>query len=209
MATDITTELDIKLKSKSKMETENTTADSPPVLNISGRDPNYRRAPRSKKKNKNKAKDLSPPSNKFDAYRFPSLLGRIMLKSNNAIFGTTYKDKYLGTLCLVNNKTNARVYHMFPTNGEDIGKDYDRANEIYRNSKEFTVKNNITVYTICALSLARRVQNSFTDYKWNKEGNIFEAPPGTDEWIMSGKLHALHRLEVLKLINFLKFLMQK
>lgn len=209
MATDITTEVDTKLKSKSKMETENTTAVAPPVLNISGRDPNYRRAPRSKKKNKNKAKDLSLPSNKFDAYRFPSLLGRIMLKSNNVIFAPASKEKYLGTLCLVNNKTNARVYHMFPTNFEEMEKDYDRVKEIYKNSKELTVKNNITGYTICPLSLARRVQNTFTDYKWNKEGNVFEAPPGTDEWTMSEKLCTLHRLEILKLINFLKFLIQK
>lgn len=208
MATECTIEVDNKLKPESKIETENTTTVAPPVLNISGRDPNYRRAPRSKKKNKNKAKDSSPPRNQFDVNRFPSYLGRIMLKSNNATFTATDKEKYLGTLCLLNNKTNARVYHMFPTNGKELSMDYDRVNEIYRNSKEFTVRNNITVYTICALSLARRVQNTFTDYIWNKEGNIFEAPPGTDEWIMSEKLHALHRLEVLKLFNFLKFLIQ-
>lgn len=204
MATNCTFEVDNKTKTEPKMDTENIIATAL-VLNISGRDPN-RRAPRINKKKK-KANE-TPDPNKFDVKQFPSYLGRIMLKSDGATFPTTYKDKYLGTLCLVNNKTNARVYHMFPTNGEELSKDYDRVNEMYRNSKEFTIKNNITVYTICAVTLARRVQNTFTDYKWNKEGNIFEAPPGTDEWIMSTKLHELHRLEVLKLFNFVKFLVQ-
>lgn len=204
MATNCTLEVDNKTKTRPIMDTENVIATAP-VLNISGRDPNHR-APRINKKKK-KAKD-TPVTNKFDVKQFPSYLGRIMFKSDGATFPTTYKDKYLGTLCLVNNKTNGRVYHMFPTNGEELRKDYDQANEMYRNSKDFTIKNNITVYTICAVTLARRVQNTFTDYKWNKEGNIFEAPPGTDEWIMSTKLHELHRLEILKLFNYIKFLMQ-
>lgn len=205
MATNCILAVDNKSNTEAIMDTENKIVAGPPVLNISGRDPNHR-VPRISKKKK-EAKD-TPVTNQFDVKQFPSYLGRIMLKSEGATFATTYKykDKYLGTLCLVNNKTNARVYYMFPTNGEELRKDYDRANELYKNSKDFTIKNNITVYTICALSLVRRVQNTFTDYKWNKEGTIFEAPPGTDEWIISTKLHELHRLEILKLFNFIKFL---
>ncbi|KAH8421084.1 hypothetical protein KR222_010841 [Zaprionus bogoriensis] len=191
------------VQTDSKMEIETTITESP-VLNISGRDPNYRRAPRSKKKNK--TKESTKVSNKFDYKQFPSILGGILLKNNTEVFTTGYRERYLGVLCLIRKNTNARVYHTFPTIEHEVGKDYDRVNAIYKGNKEFTVRNNITMQAICPRSLLRRAQDEFSEYKWNKEGNIFEAPPGHDEWITSSKLYDLHKKEVHKLFNFIRFL---
>ncbi|KAI8035877.1 hypothetical protein M5D96_011308 [Drosophila gunungcola] len=97
---------------------------------------------------------------------------------------------------------------MFITTEKDIGKEYDHTRRLYENRKEYKYVNNISVQSVCARSLYRRVQKKFTDVKWNKLGNVFETDMigHRDVWGISDRVYALRIEEHERLFNYIKFI---
>lgn len=174
-------------------------------LYASDRDPIIQnKAPRRKKK-QNKIENISATC-KFNTYEFLTYLAEI-LDTKDAVKPVEPTHRYLEWVGLIDNKTAERVYHMFPTDEHQYHKDEKRMEEFYKNQTELTFKDNDSVQTICPRSLARCAQKHFTDYKWKNNENIFITPPCQDKWIMYAKFYRLHNKEVLRLFNYLKFLM--
>ncbi|XP_039479720.1 uncharacterized protein LOC120444272 [Drosophila santomea] len=181
-----------------------------PVLKISGRGPSEWNTPRTRGKKKTPVVLEEP---KVNPHTFPAILSRILLKTDvppvappklNPDDGT----QYLCFLCLEKPESRKRVYHMFITTGKELGRDYDHTRKLYENRKEFKYTNNISVETVCARALYRRVQKKFTDVQWNKHGNVFETDMigHSDTWGVSQRVYAMRIEEHERLFNYIKFL---
>ncbi|XP_052843192.1 LOW QUALITY PROTEIN: uncharacterized protein LOC128256706 [Drosophila gunungcola] len=182
-----------------------------PVLNISGWVKPERNTPRIRGKKK-KAPTI-PVEPKVNPTTFPVILSRILLKSNvppaaDPKINLADFAQYLCFLCLEKPDSRKRVYHMFITTEKDIGKEYDHTRRLYENRKEYKYVNNISVQSVCARSLYRRVQKKFTDVKWNKLGNVFETDMigHRDVWGISDRVYALRIEEHERLFNYIKFI---
>ncbi|KAH8358326.1 hypothetical protein KR084_012731 [Drosophila pseudotakahashii] len=181
-----------------------------PVLNISGRVKPDINTPRIRGKKK---KAPIPEEPKVNPSSFPTILSRILLKSDVPPVTApkiNLEDhlQYLCFLCLEKPATRKRVYHMFITTEKELGKDYDHTRRLYENRKEFKYVNNISVQTVCARALYRRVQNKFTDVHWNKLGNVFETDMigHRDVWSISNRVYAMRTEEHERLFNYIKFI---
>lgn len=170
------------------------------------RDPIIQNKPPRRKKKQNKIENISATC-KFNTHEFLSYLAEILLDTKDAVKPVEPTHRYLGIVGLIDNKTAERVYHMFPTDEHQYHKDEEKLQDFYKNQSELTFKDNDTVQTICPRSLSRCAQKHFLDFKWKSNGNIFVTPPCQDKWIMYSKFNRLHNKEVLRLFNYLKFLM--
>ncbi|KAH8308948.1 hypothetical protein KR059_003655 [Drosophila kikkawai] len=181
-----------------------------PVLNISGR---VKRDPNAPRKRGKKKAAPAPEAPKVNPTTFPVILSRILLKTNvpaensPKINEGDYSQK-LCFLCLEKPASRKRAYHMFLSNEKDLGKDYEHTRRLYENRKEYNYVNNITVECPCARALYRRVQNEFTEYQWNKLGNVFETDiiGKSDVWSISSRVFAMRVEENERLFNYIKFL---
>ncbi|XP_068147072.1 uncharacterized protein [Drosophila tropicalis] len=185
------------------------SSSSPPVLNISGKVLNIPRLPRINKKKEKTTK----PVTTINANTFPGILSKILLKSDdppNSPHSNT-SDVYSEYLCVaifINKSKRMRLHHMFCSNPKDLGKDYERVNKLYENQKDLQSRNQVSISTVCSRSLYRSAQKDLKEYKWNREGNVFEIPLelGTDEWWLMSRLQDLQKIEMEKLFNYIKFL---
>ncbi|XP_016977132.1 uncharacterized protein LOC108043093 [Drosophila rhopaloa] len=182
-----------------------------PVLNISGRVKPNLNTPRIR--GKKKPAPTIPEAPKVNPTTFPVILSRILLKSNvppvNAPKVNPADDiQYLCFLCLEKPASRKRVYHMFITTEKDLGRDYEHTRRLYENRKEYKNVNNISVQTVCARALYRRVQKKFTDVQWNKLGNVFETDMVglSDVWGISDRVYAMRTEEHERLFNYIKFM---
>ncbi|XP_017078845.1 uncharacterized protein LOC108112956 [Drosophila eugracilis] len=181
-----------------------------PVLNISGRVKPPMNTPRIRGKKKPPTVTEAP---KVNPNTFPVILSRILLKTDvppvapPKINPADYVQ-YLCFLCLEKPASRRRVYHMFITTEKDIGKDYEKTRKLYENRKEYKNVNNISVQTICARALYRRVQTKFADMQWNKAGNVFETEMIglKDSWSISDQVYAMRLEEHERLFNYIKFM---
>ncbi|KRF97476.1 uncharacterized protein Dwil_GK27418 [Drosophila willistoni] len=186
-----------------------SSSSSPPVLNISGRVINVPRLPRINKKKKKTFK----PDTTINPNTFPAILSKILLKSDeppNSPPNNYTSDVYSEYVCVaifINNSTRMRVHHMFCSNSKDWRKDFERVRKLYEKQKDLQSRNQVSVATVCSRSLYRSAQKDLKEYKWNREGNVFEIPLelGTDEWLRS-RLQNLQQIEMEKLFNYIKFL---
>ncbi|EDW72043.2 uncharacterized protein Dwil_GK19016 [Drosophila willistoni] len=145
---------------------------------------------------------------------FPAILSKILLKSDeppNSPPNTNTSEVYSEYVCVsifINKATRMRLHHMFCSNSKDLGKDYERVRKSYENQKDLQSRNQVSIATVCSRSLYRSAQKNLKEYKWNREGNVFEIPleRGTDEWWLSSRLQDLQRIEMEKLFNYIKFL---
>lgn len=181
-----------------------------PVLNISGRVKSEWNTPRIRGKKKPPAVLEAP---KVNPHTFPAILSRILLKTDAPPaappkFNPADGTQYLCFLCLEKPESRKRVYHMFITTEKELGSDYAHTRKLYENRKEFIYTNNISVETVCARALYRRVQKKFTDVQWNKLGNVFETDMvgRSDVWGISDRVYALRIEEHERLFNYIKFL---
>ncbi|XP_016996545.3 uncharacterized protein [Drosophila takahashii] len=181
-----------------------------PVLNISGRVKPDRNTPRIRGKKKPAP---IPEEPKVNPSTFPVILSRILLKTDvppvtAPKINLEDDTQYLCFLCLEKPATRKRVYHMFITTEKELGKDYEKTRQLYENRKEFKYVNNISVQTVCARALYRRVQNKFTDVQWNKLGNVFEIDKVgiMDIWGISDRVYAMRTEEHERLFNYIKFI---
>lgn len=176
------------------------------ALQVYGRDLIIQnKAPR--RKNKQHKKDNILVSCKFDFNKFLPYLAGILLETNEPVMPVQPTYRYLGVVGLVNNKSAERIYHMFPTDEHNYHKDDERLQKFYEKQTDLTFNNNVSIHTICPRSLGRSAQKHFTDYKWKSEGTVFVTPPCHDNWLMYGKLNRLQTKEVIRLFNYIKFLM--
>ncbi|EDX08103.1 GD11612 [Drosophila simulans] len=183
---------------------------APPVLNISGRAKSEWNAPRIRGKKK------PPPvldAPKVNPNTFPAILSRILLKTDAPPvappkFNPADGTQYLCFLCLEKPESRKRVYHMFITTEKKLASDYEHTRKLYENRKEYIYTNNISVETVCARALYRRVQKKFMDVHWNKLGNVFETDMvgRSDVWGISNRVYALRIEEHERLFNYIKFL---
>ncbi|EDV55487.1 uncharacterized protein LOC6548178 [Drosophila erecta] len=181
-----------------------------PVLNISGRVTPAWNTPRIRGKKKAPVVLDAP---KVNPHTFPVILSRILLKTDvppaaPPKFNPADGAQYLCFLCLEKPESRKRVYHMFITTEKELGRNYDHTRKLYENRKEFVYTNNISVETVCARALYRRVQKKFTDVQWNKLGNVFETDMigRTDVWGISQRVYAMRIEEHERLFNYIKFL---
>ncbi|XP_017054181.1 uncharacterized protein LOC108096806 [Drosophila ficusphila] len=204
-------EAEAQVKNNTPSSPSNIKTESPelPVLNISGRVKPNRTTPRIRGKKKSAAPISEAP--KVNPNTFPEILSRILLKSTVPPApkpNIAEETQYLCFLCLEKPASRKRVYHMFITTEKELGKDYNHTRSLYENRKEYKYVNNISVQTVCARALYRRVQKKFTDVEWNKLGNVFETDMigHKDVWGISDRVHALRIEEHERLFNYIKFL---
>ncbi|XP_034650466.1 uncharacterized protein LOC117889991 [Drosophila subobscura] len=185
-----------------------------PVLIISERRRDTPRT-RGKKKKAPPTEAADPGQPKISTKTFPTILSRILLKSNTPPVLPHYDYPYtnpftqnLCFLCMEKPAQRKRLYHMFPSTDKTHQKNYDRVNAIYSNRADIKVVNQICVGAICARSLYRKVQKHFTDAIWNKQGNVFEVEKigERDVWAVSDQVNKLHNEELEKLFNYIKYL---
>lgn len=191
------------------METNTTIADEGELENLfhaSNRELIIKNKAPQRKKKQNKIENISA-TGIFNVYQFLTYLTEILLDTKDAVKPVAPTHRYLGVVELIKNETKEWVYHMYLTDEHQYDKDKKKLEEFYKNQTELTWKNNGCVPTICPRSLARCAQNHFADYKWKSNGNIFVTPPCERDCKTYSKLSRLRTKEVLRLINYLKFLM--
>ncbi|XP_022222979.2 uncharacterized protein LOC111074487 [Drosophila obscura] len=187
-----------------------------PVLIISER---RRDTPRIRGKKKEAPTEVPTSTDreqpKITIKTFPTILSRIMLKSNVPPVlppnDYPYAHAYAQTLCFLCLEKPAErkwLYHMFLSTDKTLGKDSEAVTTMYRNRADIIKVNQLTISTICARSLYRSVQKHFSDAVWNKQGNVFEMEKigSRDIWVVHGKVNKLHAAEVEKLLNYIKYL---
>ncbi|XP_034139374.1 uncharacterized protein LOC117590641 [Drosophila guanche] len=183
-----------------------------PVLIISER---RRDTPRTRGKKKKAPPTEAAGQPKISTKTFPTILSRILLKSNtppvlphNENLYTNPFTQNLCFLCMEKPAERKRLYHMFLSTDKNHRENYDRVNAIYSNRADIKVVNQICVGAICARSLYRKVQKHFSDAVWNKQGNVFEVEKIGERTVsaVSDQVNKLHNEELEKLFNYIKYL---
>lgn len=156
---------------------------------------------------------VKPEAPKVNPASFPTILSRILLKSNEPPENAPKINPFVASnrlcfVCLDKPAARKRAYHIFTSTDNTLRMDYIRTQKLYENRKDYKYVDNITVETPCARALYRRVQKEFTDVVWNKQGNVFETDMTghTDWWKIHNRVYDLRKKELERLINFIKFL---
>ncbi|XP_030383172.1 uncharacterized protein LOC115630669 [Scaptodrosophila lebanonensis] len=193
------------MKALSVIESEKRSSSSAwpetPVLNISGK---------LKPSQKRRKAPLSS-AEEVNVNTFPLILSRILLKSDEGPLHPPSKEnwlQYVGVLCLFNKISNAHMYHIFCTTEKYVGIDYEKVSLLYKKKPHICEQNRITQPAICARALCLRIRNTFKEYKWNNEGNVFETLPGAHHNVgmISARIHEMGKEELKKLLYYLRFL---